>query len=167
MSTTIDDFRNFFRMDKNIGTFGLKQVTEECINLVEASIKNNNINIVIRCERDVLVSGYANEYSQAVMNLLSNARDAIVERKVADGEIVIEIGRDGEFGVHRITDNGGGIAPEALPKIFEPHFTTKENGVGIGLYMTLISIEKNMKGRILVENAAHGARFSMYLPLAE
>ncbi len=167
MSSTIDDFRHFFRMDKSIGTFGLKQVTDECLNLVEASMKSSNISIIVKCERDVIVNGYANEYSQAVMNILSNARDAIVERKVADGEIIVEIGKNGEFGVHSITDNGGGIAPEVLPKIFEPHFTTKENGVGIGLYMTIVSIEKNMSGRITVENTANGARFSLCLPKAE
>lgn len=127
-------------------------------------MKSNNINIEVRCERDVVVSGYANEYSQAVMNILSNARDAIVGMKLTAGEIVIEIGEEGEFGVHTVTDNGGGIPVAVLPKIFEPHFTTKEQGVGIGLYMTLVSIEKNMNGRIAVENVANGARFSMYLP---
>lgn len=167
MSCTIDDFRHFFRIDKSICTFGLLKVTEECLNLVDASMKSSNISIVVRCEREVNVTGYANEYSQALMNILSNARDAIIERKVAGGEIIVEIGQDGEFGVHRISDNGGGIAVEVLPKIFDPHFTTKENGVGIGLYMTVLSVEKNMNGRIAVENTAHGARFSLYLPRAE
>lgn len=164
MSSTIDDFRHFFRADKSLGMFSLRQVTEECINLVEAAMKSNNINIVVQCERDVIVHGYANEYSQAVMNILSNAKDAIVDRKMAEGEIVIAISEDGEFGVHSVTDNGGGVPAEVLPKIFEPHFTTKEHGVGIGLYMTLVSIEKNMNGKIAVENVANGARFSVYLP---
>ena len=167
MSSTIDDFRHFFRTDKSLGMFSLKQVTDECLNLVDAAMKNSNISIIVRCERDVVVSGYASEYSQAVMNILSNARDAILENKVAAGEIVIEIGEKGEFGVHSITDNGGGIPAEILPKIFEPHFTTKEHGVGIGLYMTLVSVEKNMHGLIEVENLAHGARFSVYLPKVE
>jgi PAS domain S-box-containing protein len=164
MSSTIDDFRNFFRADKTPGAFSLKHVTGECLNLVEASMKSHNINIVIRCEHDVVVGGYANEYSQALMNILSNARDAIVERKITEGEIAIEIREEGEFGVHSVTDNGGGIQSEVMPKIFEPHFTTKEQGVGIGLYMTMVSIEKNMHGRIVVENVAGGAKFSVYLP---
>lgn len=164
MSSTIDDFRHFFRTDKSLGMFSLKQVTDECLNLVDAAMKSSNINILVRCEYDVVVSGYASEYSQAVMNILSNARDAIVEQKIAAGEIVIEIGEEGEFGVHSVIDNGGGIPAEVLPKIFEPHFTTKEHGVGIGLYMTLVSIEKNMHGRIAVENREKGAKFSVYLP---
>jgi PAS domain S-box-containing protein len=164
MSSTIDDFRHFFRADKSPGTFSLKHVTDECLNLVEAAMKNHNIDVVVKCEHDVLVSGYANEYSQAVMNILSNAREAIIERKVAGGRIVIEISEENEYGVHTVTDNGGGIPPEVLSKIFEPHFTTKEQGVGIGLYMTLISIEKNMHGKINVENVAHGARFSIWMP---
>ena len=167
MSSTIDDFRYFFRAGKSMGIFSLKQVTDECINLVDASMKNSHINIVVRCGHDVTVNGYANEYSQAVMNILSNAKDAIVARKIDAGEIIIEIGEEGEFGVHSVTDNGGGIQPEVLPRIFEPHFTTKENGVGIGLYMTLVTIEKNMKGRIKVENVEDGARFTVYLPHAE
>ena len=164
MSSTIDDFRNFFRADKSPGTFSLRHVTDECLNLVEAAMKSHSINIVVECEHDVVVRGYANEYSQAVMNILSNAREAIIERRVTDGRIVIRIGEDGEFGIHTVTDNGGGIPPEVLPKIFEPHFTTKEQGVGIGLYMTLISIEKNMHGKIDVENVAEGASFSIRLP---
>ncbi|MBI3481166.1 MAG: PAS domain S-box protein [Nitrosomonadales bacterium] len=166
MSSTIDDFRHFFRADKSMGIFSLKQVTDECINLLDASMKNNHINIVVRCGQDVAVNGYANEYSQAVMNILSNAKDAIVARKIEAGEIVIEIGEEGEFAVHSVTDNGGGIPREVLPRIFEPHFTTKENGVGIGLYMTLVTIEKNMKGRIEARNVAGGARFTVYLPRA-
>lgn len=164
MSSTIDDFRNFFRADKSPGAFSLKHVTDECINLVEAAMRNHNINIVVKCEHDVVVSGYANEYSQAVMNILSNAREAIIGNKVGNGNIVIEIGEEGQYGVHTVTDNGGGIPAEVLPRIFEPHFTTKEQGVGIGLYMTLISIERNMHGKINVENAADGARFSLCLP---
>lgn len=166
MSSTIDDFRHFFRTDKSLGIFSLKQVTDECLNLVDAAMKNSNINIVVRCGQDVVVSGYASEYSQAVMNILSNARDAILEHKIAAGEIIVEIGEEGGFGVHSVIDNGGGIPAEILPKIFEPHFTTKEHGVGIGLYMTMISIEKNMHGRIAVENRENGARFSVYLPKA-
>ncbi|MEI7842781.1 MAG: HAMP domain-containing sensor histidine kinase [Gallionellaceae bacterium] len=165
MSSTIDDFRHFFRNDKSRGVFSLRQVTDECLNLVGASIKNSNINIVVRGEHEVLVNGYANEYSQALLNILINARDAIVEGKIAAGEIVIEMGEDGDEGVLAVTDNGGGIAPEIIHKIFEPHFTTKAQGVGIGLYMTIVSIEKNMNGRIAVENTATGAKFSVYLPL--
>jgi len=164
MSTTIDDFRNFFRVDKKPGIFSLKKVTDECVNLVDAAMKSSNINIAIKCEHDVEVIGYSNEYSQAMMNILSNARDAIVENNTADGEIFIEICEEGEYGVHAVTDNGGGIHPEILPKIFEPHFTTKEQGIGIGLYMTLITVEKNMNGKIHAENVANGAKFTVYLP---
>lgn len=164
MSSTIDDFRHFFRADKSLGTFSLMQVTGECINLVDAAMKSNNINIVVRCEHDVVVNGYANEYSQAVMNILSNAKDAIVDRHTPNGEIIIEIREEESFGVHSVIDNGGGISPDVLSKIFEPHFTTKEHGVGIGLYMTLVSVEKNMNGKITAENVAKGAKFSVYLP---
>lgn len=164
MSSTIDDFRHFFRADKSLGVFSLKHVTDECLNLVDAAMKSHNIHIDVRCEHDVSAFGYANEYSQALMNILSNAKDAIVDSKVAEGNIFIEIAEQGGYGVHTITDNGGGIPEEAMPKIFEPHFTTKTQGVGIGLYMSLVSIEKNMHGRIVAENVAGGAKFSIYLP---
>lgn len=164
MSSTIDDFRNFFRADKSLKVFSLMQVTDECLNLVEAAMKSHNINIVVKCAQDVKVIGYENECYQSVMNILSNARDAIVEKNIASGEIVIEIREEGRFGVYTLTDNGGGIPADVLPRIFEPHFTTKEHGVGIGLYMSMISIEKNMKGRIKVDNVGEGTRFSIYLP---
>lgn len=167
MSSTIDDFRHFFRPDKNLESFSLKRITDECLNLIEAGMKSSNINVVVNCEQDVIVNGYANEYSQALMNILSNARDAIVSRNISSREIVIDIREEGEFGVHSVTDNGGGIPPDVLPRIFEPHFTTKEHGVGIGLYMTLVTVEKNMKGRVAVENVEDGAKFSLYLRRAE
>lgn len=167
MSCTIDDFRHFFRAKNNAGTFSLKQVTDECINLVEAAMKSNNIHIAVHADHDVVVCGYANEYSQALMNILSNARDAIVDRQCRDGEIVVEIGEEGEYGVHHVSDNGGGIAPEVLGRIFEPHFTTKDYGVGIGLYMSMVSIQKNMNGRIAVKNVENGAKFSIYVPKAD
>lgn len=167
MSRTIDDFRHFFRADKSLEEFSLHKATLECINLVDASMKNSNISISVQFERDVLVSGYSSEYSQVLMNILSNARDAIIERNVADGRINIDISEDADFGVHAITDNGGGIPLDVLPKIFEPHFTTKEHGVGIGLYMTLVAVEKNMNGKIFAENAPSGARFIICLPKAK
>lgn len=167
MSSTIDDFRHFFRADKSSKVFSLKKVTDECLNLIDAAMKSNNIAIVVSCERDVEVSGYENEYSQAVMNILSNAKDAIVGRKITHGEIRIEISEDDEFGVYALTDNGGGIPPEIMPRIFEPHFTTKEHGVGIGLYMSMVSIETNMNGRLTVENVTGGAKFTIYLPKVE
>jgi PAS domain S-box-containing protein len=166
MSSTIDDFRHFFRADKEIETFGLMQVTKECINLLDASLSNNNIAITVNCENDVLVTGYANEYSQALLNILTNAKDAIVGSANGGGEIIIEISEEGDYGVHSVIDNGGGIPPDVIDRIFDPHFTTKEKGVGLGLYMTLVSVEKNMKGRVAVENVKNGAKFSLYLPKA-
>lgn len=164
MSSTIDDFRHFFRADKNIETFSLAKVTGECLNLLDASLRNNNITVILNEEHEVFVSGYANEYSQAVLNILSNAKDAIAGRKGVAGKIVVEIGEDGDYGVHSIIDNGGGIPADVMHRIFEPHFTTKEQGVGIGLYMALVTVEKNMKGKISVENVGEGAKFSLYLP---
>ncbi len=167
MSRTIDDFRHFFRADRSLEAFSLHKATLECLNLVDASMRNNNINISVQVEHDVQVSGYSNEYSQVLMNILSNARDAIIDQKVAAGQISIEISEDDEFGIHAITDNGGGIPQDILSRIFEPHFTTKEHGVGIGLYMTLICVEKNMNGKISAENVPSGARFTICLPKAK
>lgn len=164
MSRTIDDFRNFFRDDKSLGAFGLQQVTGECLSLVEAAMRNSQINIEVKCGREVMVWGYANEYSHALMNLLSNAKDAIIENHIAAGRIEIEIGEDEKSGWEIVTDNGGGIAEGLMQKIFVPHFTTKAHGVGIGLYMARTSIEKNMSGRIRAKNTVDGAQFTIQMP---
>ncbi|MDD5328523.1 MAG: PAS domain S-box protein [Sulfuricella sp.] len=166
MSATIDDFRHFFTPNRAKTPFSLADSVRDAISVADAGFTNNHITIELRVERDATVQGFPNEYAQVVMNLLGNAKDAILERKIARGKVEIVVGRDRDNGYVTVRDNGGGIADEILDKIFDPYFTTREKGTGIGLYMSKMIIETNMDGRIEVRNTEHGAEFAIVTPLA-
>jgi signal transduction histidine kinase len=106
-----------------------------------------------------------------VLNFVVNAKDALVERKVPRGRIEIAVhARDGN-GAVTIRDNAGGIQEEQLEKIFDPYFTTKSNGTGIGLHMNRTIIEHHMNGRIGCRNLFEGgqrlgAEFTITIPLS-
>jgi len=164
MSNTIDDFRNFFRKDKEKVEFDLKDVIEKTLNLQKAQLQNHNIKVETDLE-SVKVKGYKNEFMQAILNIISNAKDAIEERrektgKNFEGVIKIRVYKKGNEAIIEIEDNGGGIPEEIRDRLFEPYFTTKEEGkgTGMGLYMVKEIIER-MNGSIEVKNTNKGAKF--------
>ena len=158
MSKTIDDFRNFFKIDKAKARFSIKEAVIQTLALQSAQFKNYHILVDIEGE-DVEIEGFKGEFQQVILNILSNAKDAIIERKKDEGHILIEIHPTYML----IEDNAGGIEESILERIFEPYFTTKEQGegTGIGLYMSKMIIEKNMGGRLSVENGQKGAKFTI------
>ncbi|MGD9787471.1 MAG: PAS domain S-box protein [Sulfuricellaceae bacterium] len=164
MSSTIDDFRNFFRPDHTVSRFSLKDSVRNALSLVEASFRHSEIKVLVDEAKDVLVEGYANEYSQVLLNILSNAKDVLAGKK-GSGVVRISIVEQNGMGEVRIRDNGGGIPEEALPKIFDPYFTTKDSGTGIGLYMSRM-IMGHMHGQITARNIEGGAEFVIATPLA-
>ncbi|MDP2851861.1 MAG: ATP-binding protein, partial [Gallionella sp.] len=165
MSTTIDDFRNFFRPDKEKAPFSLLASLAEVREILGSSLASHNIALEEDVPRDITVTGYANEYAQMLLNLVNNAKEAILAKNLA-GRIRVEIREEGGMAVVRVSDNGGGIPEEVLPKIFDPYFTTKAKGTGIGLYMAKAIVENNMGGRIEVRNSGAGAQFTVAVPLA-
>lgn len=167
MSTTIDDFRNFFRPNKEKYQFCLKQSVASALNLLGAAFTSHGIEVSIDVPDDLSAYGYPNEYSQVLLNILTNAKDALVRQKPAHGRIEIRGHRDDGQAVLSVTDNGGGIPDGLFDKVFEPYFSTKPDGTGIGLYISRIIIERNMGGRITVCNTELGAEFSIYCPIAE
>lgn len=161
MSQTIDDFSSFFKADKRKVPFVVKEILSNTIKLIEASFRHYQVAIEIFPRDDVIVEGYPNEYSQVLLNILMNARDALLERKVEQPRIVIRIFTEHEKAVTTIADNAGGIPDETIERIFDPYFTTKgpDKGTGVGLYMAKIIIEKHMGGRLSVRNVEAGAEF--------
>ncbi|WP_168205984.1 PAS domain S-box protein [Geobacter sp. FeAm09] len=161
MSRTIDDFRNFFKPDKEKNFFSVHATILQTVSLITESFKAHHIEIDADTEGDVRVLGFPNEYSQVVLNILLNARDAFAERDVDDARVVIRsFSREG-VSVVTIRDNAGGIPAHIMEKMFEPYFTTKgpDKGTGIGLFMAKTIIEKNMNGRLSVRNTGVGAEF--------
>ncbi len=170
MSKTIDDFRNFFRPDKPKAIFVLQDTIADVLKIASSQLNNAKIEVITNLEKTPLkVDGYENEFKQVVLNLITNAKDAIVEKMGEGGKLEIGVFRDGAKAVLTVTDNGGGIKEEALDKIFEPYFTTKDQGkgTGIGLYMSKMIIEDNMNGSIFAFNVDGGARFQVELALAD
>jgi PAS domain S-box-containing protein len=185
MSKTIDDFKNFFKPDKDEIVFEVCTETISALALLGAQLVRNNVELRLNCNGDklsfeeadeysckdnvcVMVKGFPNEYKQVLLNLVQNARDAIEESEnIADNQGVIEVGvKDGD-GVVKIyvKDNGSGISADIQERIFEPYFTTKEEGkgTGVGLYMSKIIIEQNMKGHLYFDSSENGTKFIIEL----
>lgn len=164
MSTTIDDFRNFFRPNKEKVRFSVSEAVGDAMSILDAAFKNSGIAISVESSEDVMAYGFRNEYSQVLLNLLSNAKEAIQQQNAGDGVIHITISSKSGHAVVVIEDNAGGIPPDILSRIFDPYFTTKEKGTGIGLYMSKMIIEHSMDGSIEVFNVEGGAKFVITSP---
>ncbi len=164
MSTTIDDFRNFFRPNKEKSCFNVNESVADVVRILGASFKNSNITLSVQGDENVIAYGYRNEYSQVLLNLLANAKDALQERKIINGEVIVITSQKLATSELVVQDNAGGIAAEVLPRIFDPYFTTKASGTGIGLYMSKMIIENNMSGSIRVNTIQGGSRFIITTP---
>jgi len=166
MSSTIDDFMGFFRQAKAKAPFDTQKVIEETLTLLSASLQHNSIDYdFIKTDSDTTVEGYKGEFSQVILNIISNAKDVFKERDIKNSKIKIEVSADKKSVIIEIKDNAGGIHIEVIDRIFEPYFTTKEEGkgTGIGLYMSKVIIEKNMHGKLSVTNDNDGAVFKIEL----
>lgn len=161
MSRTIGDFTSFFRPDKEKITFNVRKEISKTLTLLAAVMDERRIEIEVNQTGDPVSHGYANEYSQALFNILINARDAFLSRKIDNPKVVINLFTEEGKSVVTITDNAGGIPEDIIDKIFDPYFTTKEpdRGTGVGLYMSRVIIEKNMSGVLSARNTGSGAEF--------
>ncbi|WP_041955965.1 sensor histidine kinase [Sulfurospirillum arsenophilum] len=157
MSNTIDDFRNFFKPNHREELFSVKETVLYSHKLVQEYYAKSGIEIFLNCTNDVQISGYPNEFSQVIMNLFSNAKDALEESSVEEKFIEVVITKEANNAVISVIDNGGGISDEVQDRMFEPYFTTKHkaSGTGIGLYMSKQIIEKQMRGTISGTNLTY------------
>ena len=161
MSQTIDDFRNFFTPEKEKVPFDLGKTVERTLVLVEGSLSDKGIKVRMDAEETTTLTGYPNEFAQVVLNILNNAKDAFCGQQVDEPVVLVRIGSEQGKAVVTITDNAGGIPEGIIERIFEPYFTTKEQGkgTGIGLYMSKKIVEKTMNGSLTVRNTGEGAEF--------
>jgi len=163
MSQTITDFQNFFKPQGEKEEFMIQKACYEAYFILESSLKYHNIKTTFNIIEDSSVFGYKNEYSQVILNILSNAKDILIEREIEKPEINIEIKTGDNFAIVKIQDNAKGVKEDIIDKIFDPYFTTryKNQGTGIGLYMSKNIIERNMSGYINVRNENSGALFTI------
>ena len=162
MSTTIDDFRNFYVPNKSKELFILDEAIERTISLIDSTYKNYEIELIKNNQcKDIRIFGYEGEFSQVILNILTNAKDALIENCVENKKVIIDVSQENNFINISIKDNAKGISLEIIDKIFEPYFSTKEEGKGsgIGLYMSKTIIENNMDGKIVVNNIENGVEF--------
>jgi len=162
MSKTIDDFNNYFKPDKEKTLFNVNKAVVRTISLIEQSLKNQDIKIDVVEMANTDVKGYVHEYSQVLLNIISNCQDAFEGCRIDRQRLInIAISKENGRSVVTITDNAGGIPEGVIGKIFDPYFTTKgpDKGTGIGLYMSKAIIEKGMGGKLAVRNTADGAEF--------
>ncbi|AXK48909.1 PAS domain-containing sensor histidine kinase [Aliarcobacter trophiarum LMG 25534] len=176
LSSTIDTFNNFLKTDKEQSLFNLKENIENNILIVTPCFKDFNIEISLDLENDIYIFGIANEFSQAFINILNNAKDALVQNLDEDELKIVKISSTINHNniEIQIKDNALGINKDIINKIFEPYFTTKHQyqGTGLGLYMTRQIITSSLKGDIKVENSYlnyknqqyFGAKFTITLP---
>jgi signal transduction histidine kinase len=189
MSKTIDDFRSFYKPDKEKTVFNAMRAVGDVLSLVSAQLAADNIKYRLTCHThgktfenaaDVVfcsekaVEGFRNEFEHAILNLINNARDAIIEKNARGGIVASERGllsfdfydANGKV-IIKVSDNGGGIPPEAMRSIFDPYFTTKETtkGTGLGLYMSKVIVEDHMRGKLSVDNTDGGVIFTIELPI--
>ena len=163
MEHTVSDFQRFFTPSKEEVLFDIKETIFSVIHLVEMEYKLQNITITVTEDVEVSVFGYPNEYTQVILAILQNAKDALVSSKQLDKQITIRIQTYNEHSLVTIRDNAGGIPEEVIQNVFTQYMTTKKNGTGLGLYIAKCVIENNMKGKLWVNNIDGGAEFSIRL----
>ena len=176
LSKTIDDFRNFIKKDRELQNFNLTEYTESFLQLVNSTIKKENLTVITNLDSTINISGYPNELIQCFINIFNNAKDALIENNdINNRYIFISQVKVNQYAEITFKDNAGGIPEDIISKIFEPYFTTKHKsqGTGLGLNMTYNMINESMNGSIIAENIQFehenntfiGAQFTIKLKL--
>ncbi len=175
LNRTIVDFTGFLQINNKLREFDLFEILLFTLSIVDKSFSEDKIKIYMKdAQFSKKCFGLPNEVSEVLLNILSNAKDALIESKNDSKAIYIDIDEDENNNIISIIDNGNGIPQDILNKIFDPYFTTKHQyvGTGIGLFASKDIIENNMKGKLIAQNISkeidgvfyNGACFSIFIP---
>lgn len=166
LSKTIDDFKEFYLQEKEKDDFFVKDSIQNALTILNPDLQKDNINSNLKFEtfEDIKIFGVKNELSQVILSLVSNSIDALKNRH--NPKISINVVSSSAEVIIEILDNAGGIKAKNLKKIFEPYFSTKEEGTGIGLYLSKIIIEESFGGKLQVQNIKDGVKFSIFIEKA-
>ncbi len=161
MTNTIESFREFYNPSKAKTDFSIQEATQNALNIVQHALKGAKISTQTSFYHDITLYGNQNEFEQVILNLLNNAKDALMEKGETPATITITL-KDKTL---TIQDNANGIAKEYLKKIFNPYFSTKNNSDGIGLYISKLIIEQELGARLQVESQQGiGTTFQIRFP---
>ena len=170
MSKTLSDFRNFLKPSTKKKLFSITKSLSEINEIIGKQVFYSNIEMNFNYKNEneeLLIYGYENEFKQVLLNLINNAKNKIIEKDIdfrKKAKIDINIKRTSNFNIIEIIDDGGKIDDKIINSIFEPYFTTKEEGTGIGLYMAKVIIEDKMRGTITAKNDENNVIFTIKLP---
>ncbi len=165
MSQSIDDLRNFFRPNKESKTFSVNSSIEKALSIVEKNIFSKGIDIKKDLTEEFYIDGIISEMQQVILNIVTNAKDILIEKRIKDPFIKIETRMENDRGVLCIHDNGGGVSDDIKDKIFNAYFTTKEDkGTGLGLSLSKMIVKDSIGGKISVYNTKEGACFKIIFP---
>ena len=165
MSSTIDDFRTFFKSEKIKYRFCINNVVEKILDMVIAIFTTKGIEMDFVAEGKYYGFGYPNDLGQAVLNIINNAKDALIESDIDKKKITINLKKVDNQVILSVCDNAGGIPEDIIDKIFDPYFSTKsnKNGTGLGLYMTKMIVEEKLGAKIEATNEKDGACFRIFM----
>ncbi len=162
ITETLQEFRNFFKKESEPKIIKYKDLIDKTLLLLKGKLKNK-VDVFNYIPDDVNTQIIVNEFKHIIINIITNALEAFEINKIQEKRLIFKLEEKDECIALNIIDNAGGIPENVIGNIFNPHFTTKETGSGVGLYLSKLIIEK-AKGRILVENTGNGAKFSILLP---
>lgn len=160
MSSTIDDFKNFFVPNAVKKEFSAQEVIVRAKKLLSASLEKYAINVCIDVQNDFIRAGHANEIVQVLINIINNAKEAFLVHDIKERNIVITAFLHNGIPIITLQNNAGCIDTVIIEKIFDPYFTTKESSSGLGLYMSKMIVEKN-GATLRVENSNDGVTFTI------
>ena len=166
LSRTINDFRNFFKPNKEIEIANVNSLIEETLEFTEHMLETHSIKVFKNYNTEVSINVFRSETVQVLINIIKNAQDAMVDNNIQNRELNIKTYEDSKYVYIEIKDNGGGIPSDIIDKIFDPYFSTKsKNGTGLGLYMSKTIVEDHLKGGLSARNEGTGSIFKIDLPL--
>ena len=167
LSETIDDFRGFFKDEKDEEITTLEKIINSTLDIVKISVENKNIKIITHFNCEVEFKTYPNKIKQVILNLIKNAEDILLENNIKNPTIIIETLYDlsDNAKILIVKDNAGGVPFSIIDKIFDPYFSTKieKDGTGLGLYMSKTIIKEHCQGSLKVSNDSKGAIFEIKL----
>ncbi len=171
MTETINSFQKFIMPSTHKIVFDINESVEEMLEIIRHNMKYNyiDVHVNVKPNTNLMILGYKNELMQTLLNIVNNAKESIIKEKskdkISQGVININIKNINNKVQIDISDNGGGIPQKYINQIFEPYFTTKKDGHGIGLYMAKLIIEDKIGGTINASNTKDGAIFTIQLEL--
>ncbi len=163
MTETINGFMNFFNPKKEKRLFTVKDALEKTVKLLDKQLETSNIVLNTQIGEET-VYGVETELEQVFLNLLTNAKEAFIERSIDNRNINITSMTKEKYSIVIVEDTAGGIKEESLEKIFDPYYTTKEYGTGTGLYMVKLVVKTSFKGDLKIQNTGQGAKFIIVVP---